>query len=48
MRFAFSALITHLMSHFRSHNALCLENIALRRQLLVYPTNCQTAQAPSI
>jgi hypothetical protein len=36
MRFAFSALITHLVSRFRSHNSLCLENIALRHQLFVY------------
>ena len=36
MRFAFSALITHLVSRFRSHNSLCFENVALRHQLFVY------------
>lgn len=36
MPFAVSALITYLLSRFRSHNSLCLENIALRHQLFVY------------
>jgi hypothetical protein len=36
MRFAFSALITYLVSRFRSDESLRLENIALRHQLFVY------------
>jgi hypothetical protein len=36
MRFAFSALMTYLVSHFRSHASLRLENMALRHQLAVY------------
>jgi putative transposase len=36
MRFAFSALITYIVSHFRSGISLRLENIALRHQLAVY------------
>ena len=35
MRFAFSALITYVVSRFRSHESLRLENIALRHQLFV-------------
>jgi putative transposase len=36
MRSAFSALMTYLVSHFRSHESLRLENMALRHQLAVY------------
>jgi putative transposase len=36
MRFALSALITYVISRFRSHESLRLENIALRHQLFVY------------
>jgi hypothetical protein len=36
MRSAFSALMTYLVSHFRSHESLRLENMALRYQLAVY------------
>jgi putative transposase len=36
MRFAVSALITYLVSRFRSDASLRLENIALRHQLFVY------------
>ena len=44
MRSAFSALLTYLVSHFRSHEALRLENMALRHQLAVYQ---QTSNGPS-
>ena len=33
MRFAFSALITYVVSRFRSDESLRLENIALRQSL---------------
>jgi hypothetical protein len=36
MRSAFSALMTYPVSHFRSHESLRLENMALRHQLAVY------------
>ncbi len=36
MRSAFSALVTYLVSHVRSHESLRLENMALRHQLAVY------------
>jgi transposase InsO family protein len=36
MRFAVSALISYVVSRFRSDESLRLENIALRHQLLVY------------
>jgi putative transposase len=36
MRFALSALITYVISRFRSHESLRLENLALRHQLFVY------------
>jgi hypothetical protein len=36
MRSAFSALVTYLMSRFRSHESLRRENMALRHQLAVY------------
>jgi putative transposase len=36
MRSAFSALMTYLVSRFRSHESLRLENMALRHQLAVY------------
>jgi putative transposase len=36
MRFAVSALITYVVSRFRSDESLRLENIALRHQLVVY------------
>ena len=32
----FSALIAYVLSHFRSHESLRLENMALRHQLAVY------------
>jgi hypothetical protein len=36
MRSVFSALMAYAVSHFRSHDALRLENMALRHQLAVY------------
>ena len=36
MRSAFSALISYVVSHFRSDESLRLENMALRHQLAVY------------
>jgi putative transposase len=36
MRSVFSALMAYVVSWFRSHNALRLENMALRHQLAVY------------
>jgi hypothetical protein len=36
MQSVFSALIAYVISHFRSHQSLRLENMALRHQLAVY------------
>jgi putative transposase len=36
MRSVFSALMAYVVSHFRSHESLRLENLALRHQLAVY------------
>jgi hypothetical protein len=36
MQSAFSAVMTYLVSRFRSHDSLRLENMALRHQLAVY------------
>jgi putative transposase len=36
MRSVFSALMAYVMSHFRSHHSLRLENMALRHQLAIY------------
>jgi putative transposase len=36
MRSVFSALMAYVVSHFRSHESLRLENMALRHQLAVY------------
>ena len=36
MQSVFSALIAYVVSHFRSHESLRLENMALRHQLAVY------------
>ena len=36
MQSVFSALIAYVVSHFRSHQSLRLENMALRHQLAVY------------
>jgi hypothetical protein len=36
MRSVFSALMAYIVSHFRSYESLCLENMALRHQLAVY------------
>jgi hypothetical protein len=45
MRAVFSALIAYAVSHFRSHQSLRLENMALRHQLAVYQ---QTAKRPKL
>jgi putative transposase len=45
MRTVFSALIAYIVSHFRSHKSLCLENLALRHQLAVYQ---QTVHHPRL
>src|SRR2546428_1127021 len=44
MRSAFSALMTYLVSHFRSHESLRLENMALRHQLAVYQHTIKRAK----
>jgi hypothetical protein len=36
MQSVFSVLIAYSLSHFRSHESLRLENMALRHQLAVY------------
>jgi hypothetical protein len=36
MRSVFSALMAYVVSYFRSHASLRLENMALRHQLAVY------------
>ena len=45
MRSVFSALMAYLVSHFRSHDSLRLENMALRHQLAVYQ---QTVKRPKL
>ena len=45
MRFALSALITYVVSRFRSDDSLRLENITLRHQLFVYQ---RTVKRPSL
>src|SRR3989441_12916780 len=45
MRSVFSALIAYVVSHFRSHESLRLENMALRHQLAVYQ---QTVKRPKL
>ena len=45
MRSVFSALMVYVVSHFRSHASLRLENMALRHQLAVYR---QSVKRPSL
>jgi putative transposase len=45
MQSVFSALIAYVVSHFRSHKSLRLENMALRHQLAVYQ---QTVKRPKL
>jgi putative transposase len=45
MRTVISALMAYIVSHFRSHNSLRLENLALRHQLAVYQ---QTVHYPRL
>ena len=45
MKSVFSALIAYIVSRFRSHQSLRLENMALRHQLAVYQ---QTVKRPKL
>ena len=47
MRSVFSALMAYVVSRFRSHQSLRLENMALRHQLAVYQHTVKRPRAPA-